>query len=302
MRLWFIESYCIFILLLQACGKPTPAPIYKIPAASLVAYKHPAPPQNQSLVFAVIGDMGTGDENQYQVGKAMAAVCAQKSCSFVLGLGDNVYDTGVSSIDDPSWQQMFEKPYKDLDIPFYMTLGNHDYGQNPEAQVAYTKVSKKWKMPATYYNFTTKSQGVDLQFLALDTMDMGSTQKTWLTDRLKEYPAKWRIAYGHHPWLSNGAHGNGSSARQKFFESTMCNKVDLYLAGHDHNKEHLDPKCGVHMIILGSSGKLRPINPGANSKYASSTLGFGVFIVGHDSITVEFYNENQQLEYTNQIR
>jgi hypothetical protein len=46
-------------------------------------------------------------------------------------------------------------------FPFYfanayvanVVLGNHDYRSNPQAQVEYTKVSNRWKIPERYYSF-----------------------------------------------------------------------------------------------------------------------------------------------------
>ena len=117
--------------------------------------------------FVVLGDMGTGKKGQYTVAQGMAQVCAQKPCQFALGLGDNIYGAGVSSVDDPQWQQKFEAPYQGLNFPFYMVLGNHDnsfkYGvgtvnDKGEFQVAYSRkkgrLSSRWQMPSRFYRFS----------------------------------------------------------------------------------------------------------------------------------------------------
>ena len=94
-------------------------------------------------------------------------------------LGDNIYETGVESTTDPAWQTKFEQPYNDVDLPFYVALGNHDYGGNMiidvpgignefekgQVEVDYTQVSTKWNMPATHYTFTWG----DVGFIMLDT-------------------------------------------------------------------------------------------------------------------------------------
>ena len=46
---------------------------------------------------------------------------------FVVLLGDNFYEDGVASVDDPQWQTKFEDPYANIDLPFYAVLGNHDH-------------------------------------------------------------------------------------------------------------------------------------------------------------------------------
>jgi tartrate-resistant acid phosphatase type 5 len=42
---------------------------------------------------------------------------------------DNFYDEGVDSLDDEQFQTKFELPYADIDFPFWVVLGNHDYGE-----------------------------------------------------------------------------------------------------------------------------------------------------------------------------
>ena len=81
-----------------------------------------------AVSFIAIGDTGTGEEKQYKVAAAMKEVCDELGCDFALGLGDNIYETGVDSVDDVQFIDKFEKPYADVDFPFYMTLGNHDNG------------------------------------------------------------------------------------------------------------------------------------------------------------------------------
>ena len=69
--------------------------------------------------FVVLGDAGMGNQAQYDVAEAIKNVCAQRGCDFALYLGDNFYDTGVSSIDDSQFIDKFELPYANLDFPFY---------------------------------------------------------------------------------------------------------------------------------------------------------------------------------------
>jgi tartrate-resistant acid phosphatase type 5 len=84
------------------------------------------PAAGKIVRFIAVGDTGTGKEGQYQVADAIEKVCAAQGCDFALGLGDNIYESGVDSVDDVQWLDKFEKPYENLDFPFYMTLGNHD--------------------------------------------------------------------------------------------------------------------------------------------------------------------------------
>merc|ERR1711916_105478 len=73
-------------------------------------------------------------------------------------LGDNFYDNGVKSIDDLQWNN-YDKYFKKFKNPIYSILGNHDYLQNPKAQVD----TNRWIMPNWY--FKKEYENVDLYFL-----------------------------------------------------------------------------------------------------------------------------------------
>ena len=92
----------------------------------------PAPPP-EIVRFIAMGDGGEGNADQYAVAATVKSVCDAKDdehgpgCDFVLYLGDNFYDD-VEGVDDEQFQTKFELPYADLDLPFWVVLGNHDYG------------------------------------------------------------------------------------------------------------------------------------------------------------------------------
>ena len=77
-----------------------------------------------------MGDTGKGNTGQQDVANAVARKCAASGCDFVQLLGDNIYESGVTSVTDAQWQTKFEKPYMGISQPFYVVLGNHDYGGN----------------------------------------------------------------------------------------------------------------------------------------------------------------------------
>ncbi|WP_455222973.1 metallophosphoesterase, partial [Kaarinaea lacus] len=109
--------------------------------------------------FVAVVDTGNGNNEQFQVARAIKEKCDQAGCDFILLLGDNIYPAGVSSVDDEQFQSKFELPYAEIDIPFYPVLGNHDYGADGAGleinkfffQVEYSGKSSKWIMPAHFY-------------------------------------------------------------------------------------------------------------------------------------------------------
>ena len=63
--------------------------------------------------FIAIGDMGTGRADQLEVAAAMVDRASRDGLDFILTLGDNIYENGVTSELDPQWATEFEEPYGD---------------------------------------------------------------------------------------------------------------------------------------------------------------------------------------------
>lgn len=275
-----------------------------------------APLDGAETRFVAFGDSGTGTAAQWQVAQAMADVCLARNCSFALMLGDNFYERGVTSKDDPQFEDKFEEPYASLDLPFFVVLGNHDNAgatSDPDAanatgvgdfQVAYSKrddrLSERWHMPARHYDIELGN----ISLLALDTNTFlhanGTRQKEWIDDAIDGANGPWRIAIGHHPYLSNGRHGNAGAYDgrpdegfagkrfKEFFDRHLCDEVDLYLAGHDHNLQWLEPipECGkTQFVVSGGGGASTYDLPGNNrAAFERQTLGFWWFEATPDTL------------------
>ncbi len=158
----------------------------------------------ESIVF--LGDTGLGDGGQYLVGSRMHSYCAgEGKCGYALLLGDNFYPRGISDIEDPQLQTKFELPYKDLPIPFWAVLGNHDYKGSIYAEIDYSARSAKWRMPSRYYKL---SPSPELEIFMLDTEKFDSEQYVWLSEELRRSHAIFKICAGHSPVYSGGWHGD----------------------------------------------------------------------------------------------
>lgn len=278
----------------------------------------------QVVRFVALGDGGEGNDDQFLVADAMKTVCDVKGCDFALYLGDNIYNTGVTGVDDPQFQTKFELPYADLDFPFYVVLGNHDYGGEglgvefwkADYEVEYTEYSDKWTMPDRYYSFIQEH----VQFLGLDTNAIlwasSADQEEWFDAQMSTGAPRWRVAYGHHPYLSNGNHGNagayddipdwlwGSEVPRgdyvrDFIEDYVCGDVDLYVAGHDHNRQWLQSTCGTEFIVTGAAAKLTEDNGRGNPVWFEDyeTEGFVWIEIADDEMHVAFYDKHATLQY-----
>ena len=245
-------------------------------------------PAGQPFRVVALGDFGDGSRTQIELARAMARRHAESPFDLGLTLGDNFYQCGVRSVDDPKWKARWEDLYTPLGILFYATLGNHDYGHpsvlcpgvtaSPRAEIERSEHSKSWRMPARYYTFAAGAA----RFFAIDTEDWTAAQLEWLTEQLaahaNEPGVRWRIVYGHHPIYTSGEHNGerriGQLQRELLPVLKQAN-VDVYLTGHDHDIEHLRVD-GIDLVVCGGGGAhLRSLARRVpQSVFAAATHGF----------------------------
>lgn len=104
------------------------------------------PDHAEVLTFYVLGDWGTGDQNQKAVAKGLRENVAtipggRRLRPFVLGLGDNVYEVGLAEgWDNPLTTELLEETfghvysevkYQGQPLLFHMIPGNHDHSGEP---------------------------------------------------------------------------------------------------------------------------------------------------------------------------
>ncbi len=291
--------------------------------------------------FVAIGDTGKANLGQFQVAAAIEKWCAEQGCDFALGMGDNFYDGTPRHIHDEQFDTKFEAPYKNLHFPFYMVLGNHDTGLHEdgdggnqalgEVQVAYhyreDRLSDKWYMPARYYTVTYPQEDTRplIQLFGLDSAPFvglldpnpvyepeqyAREQGEWFRQQSKNSQASWKIAFAHHPYISNGRHGNASNydstfpgnplldkvsggIYREFMDEYICGDVDLFLSGHDHNLQALKPaaSCGLtEFIVSGAAASANDLaRPNDNLVHfqKGDTEGFFYIKIQGNSMTVQ---------------
>ena len=66
--------------------------------------------------FVALGDTGRGNDGARRVARAIANKCATDGCDFALLLGDNVYQGGAASPDDPALVNKFENVFEPVDV------------------------------------------------------------------------------------------------------------------------------------------------------------------------------------------
>lgn len=289
-----------------------------LPPGPAVAQQAPA---DDTLRFVAVGDTGTGTPDQFRVADGLRRVCEARGCDFVLLLGDNFYPAGVGGVDDPLWEERFRRPYDAVPAPFRVVLGNHDYGRNAnhldfrraDPQVAYGRVHANWVLPAPHYAFARGPA----RFAVLDTTallvrhgDAQTAQAETMRKALAADGGPWVIAAGHHPYVSNGPNGSAGAynrldrpdldgtAVKRFFDDHLCGRVDLYLAGHEHNLQVLPgpPGCPGLFVISGAGamadGFARRAGPrkgevvAVPTHFKAARLGFAYVTVTPRRLTV----------------
>lgn len=112
--------------------------VYKLvtePSATNPKGEEEEPSTDHSTAFRVfvLGDQGDGSAMQKKIAEAIAKRIEENPSLrplFFILLGDNVYPFGISSPDDPAFDQTFNDIYLKhpslAHIPFFVILGNHD--------------------------------------------------------------------------------------------------------------------------------------------------------------------------------
>ncbi|MEQ1503053.1 MAG: metallophosphoesterase, partial [Myxococcota bacterium] len=252
--------------------------------------------------------VGKGSATQRQVAAGAARVCAERGCDAVLLLGDNLYPRGMEADDDPRMDAWIGETYRGLGAPVYLVVGNHDYGHGRDKARAAREIA--WADRTPGFEFPANAWVADAgpaRIIGLDTNAMfqfgARFQGQWLHDRLAESDARWKIVVGHHPYRSEGPHGNAGTyddtrlvpfvsggELREVFDRELCGAVDLYAAGHDHSRQLLE-WCGTSLIVSGAGASATPIvGHGNRVSFAEGSPG-GVWVeVGDVDGRVAFFD------------
>ena len=287
----------------------------------------------KSLNFLVLSDWGRDGMNdtdkktpgQLKVANQLAVTAQHIKASFVVTDGDNFHGKGVSSSTDPLWDINYDKVYsaKSLMIPWYITLGNHDYAGNVDAELEYAKSSKRWIQPSRYYAFAKKlSDGTDVLFVVLDSapfvqeylneQDDGHhvkgqntpLQVRWCDSVLSNSAARWKFAFFHHPaYSASSKHGSTKEIQDAFVPLFEKYHVDACFSGHDHDLQHSHPQnSSVEYFGVGGGSETRPAGNKEFTRFSHASLGFGVVSLTQSTMKFSFVNERGEQIYAYEIQ
>lgn len=253
----------------------------------------------------------------------------------LLMLGDSWYGDLPAGVASSRWMEGFEQMYP-ADVfpgPAYTMLGNHDYQTMPsevnkvEAELAYAKQGRgvdgkltRWTLPARYYSFDFPARQPLIHFIVLDS-NMGKADGStphkpdfWMTPAQHEEQLHWfeeqlqkpRTApflavLGHHPVYSNGPHGDHPVLVRDWDPLFRKYKVDLYMAGHDHDLQHLEfaGHPTTHFLSGGGGADLYvlKIDGLERGPYAQEVHGFSHLAVTRKALELRHLDADGRLLY-----
>lgn len=266
-----------------------------------------------------MGDWGTGGTDQKEVAAGLANYVSSQQLPIagLLSAGDNFYNH-MTGIDDPEWQNRFENMYDPsiLNFPFHMTLGNHDYEKDESPiQLEYAKANpqSRFKLPSRWYRLDFPQDNPLVTVLMLDSNmklmgeAMWAEQTKWIAAQLAaERKSKWLIAVAHHPFYSNGSHGDNGVLLREWGGMLISGKADAYVCGHDHDLQHLEfDFLPISLILCGGGGaKVRPMAVDKRGPFSKSVYGFVHLSFSEDQVRVKFLDKAQNVlhEFTRDPR
>jgi len=285
----------------------------------------PAAADPTATDLLILGDWGYDDPKaQIEVAAGLRAYAKKQSVhpQALLMLGDNWYGELAGGAASPRWKTQFEDlyPASDFPCPAYAVLGNHDYQRWPEskvdAELAYARSGhSRWTMPSRWYRFEFPSKDPLVTFLALDsnmprahakenagrdftlTADQQGEQLAWLEAELKRpRTTPFLAVMAHHPVYSDGPHGDHPVLIQDWDPLFRKYRVDLYMAGHDHDLQHLEFDGHPTSFFLSGGGGADlytlKVSPAQRGPYAQKVYGFSHISVSRNLMTLRHLGQD----------
>ena len=83
----------------------------------------------------------------------------------------------------------------------------------------------------------------------------------------------------------------------------ICGQMDMYLSGHDHNRQWLAPTCGSEFIVSGAAAKTSAlVGRGTASLFSNDqSEGFVWVEITDNCLLGEFYNRRGKMEFSRHI-
>jgi len=199
--------------------------------------------------FVIVGDSRDGEKVYTQLMKT----AVERKPQFLIHLGDM-----IPSPHEREWQAFFEIS-KQINLPFFPVVGNHDVGTNKKGVEMYRR---QFFLPEekTYYAFRAGR----ILFVILDSEEwkgrIMNEQRSWLEDTLSSSQETFKFVFLHRPLfppknsLKRGhALDKYPVERDDLHQLFLKAGVKAVFAGDDHRYDRTK-KDGILYLISGGGG------------------------------------------------
>jgi len=247
-----------------------------------------------------VGDWGSAALGGYHLrnaentADAMKIYASEYKPKLVLNTGDNFYYCGIHNTSDPQVSADYVELFGNIGLPWYNTLGNHDYGFNPDAQLALNETIPTWNMDARYYHkrvVLDDNESVVLNIIVLDTNPCiadyrGDDRAKWdpcsiqyptcapmqgecmFHQNIIQQDCKTQLDWfnatlssinarnsNNTEWVFVLGHHKADEIDVEDFQDLLnSDRVHLYLNGHNHNLEHYSIDGQAKYMTTGAGG------------------------------------------------
>lgn len=278
----------------------------------------------KSVNFYVANDLGrNGYYDQRPIADLMGRMAESVGIECVAAIGDIHHFEGVASTQDPLWMTNYELIYShpELMLPWYPVCGNHEYRGNTQAVVDYSKVSRRWEMPAKYYTKVIDGDDVTVRLVFVDTTPMMDKyreaadkypdaskedvqkQLAWLDRTLADAKEDWVIVLGHHPiYAQTGKEESERADMQARLNAVLLkhNNVAMYICGHIHNFQHIrKPGTDIDYVVNTSGSLSRPdVKAIDGTQFCSGVTGFSLVCADKHTLDLHLIDKDGKVVYT----
>ena len=272
--------------------------------------------------FYIANDLGrNGYYDQKPIAELMGEMAEEVGPECVIAAGDVHHFEGVISTEDPLWMTNYELIYShpELMIAWYPICGNHEYRGSTQAVIDYSRVSRRWEMPARYYTKTFNEEGTTVRIVWIDTTPLIdkyreendkypdachqdiNAQLEWLDATLAAAKEDWVVVVGHHPIYADTDKDDIErlNLQQRVDTILRSHRVDMYINGHIHNFQHIRVKGSQIDYITNSSGSLsRKVQPVEGTVFCSSEPGFSILSASPASLELRMVDKHGKVLHT----
>lgn len=270
---------------------------------------------NAPITLFVASDLGrNGYYEQKPIANLMGEMAEAIGPDAVLAIGDVHHFGGVQSISDPLWMTNFETVYShpELMIDWLPVCGNHEYRGSTQAMLDYSRVSRRWEMPAKYYSKTFNGKGATVKVIFLDTTPLiekyrsnpdeypdaaqqdVEAQLQWLDSELASASEDWVIVVGHHPVYAYTPKEESERGDMQNTVGSILKKrgADMYICGHIHNFQHICRE-GIDYVV-NTSASLARAKTGKveGTVFTEGIAGFSIIGADKSALTLSMIDAN----------